>query len=489
MSNEGRPFKRIWGVAYKNLIRGDNPTREIVASRGNRDQLYNDPAIRLSEADIKRFETLVGKPICVEHDEDEVVGHIHHYEVTDDGTLRVMARIFTDTEAGVRASKKMENGELNGLSVGYTTGIVPGTTKVASKSFNELTLTQEPYFEGCYVSVQASKKPTYNTNSFWINLSKNNIMSEGAPPQETAAAPVAVVQPDVPQQEASSLLKVADGLKQQVDTAKADAQKEAQNSSELAKRNAALEAQIAELAAYKANEEARYAQEKKPEAEEVLALHEEMNGTPFPEETRQQMISTMCSKHPDALHNAKIMCSQAFAYKSQKELAAKAEAERAELMAKMKKMEEENALAMTRINASKSDLYGMRRSDKGKEEETEEVKVNASGMSGDPNFPYRGMHLTDVVIPDASRTELSLPYFRKTPASTISVTASKTATGGTTMTIAAAPRHKWVDELPNSQRNRLPHWFSAMTQMKDLMMAGGDVPTHHTLDRKDKDYF
>ena len=289
-----RPFKRIWGVAYKNVLKGDNPTRRIVADRLDRNQLYNDPAIRLSEADIQRFKTLVGKPICVEHDEDEVVGEIHHYEVDDSGTLRVMARIFTDTDAGVRASKKLERGELNGLSVGYSAGIVPGTSDVASKSFNELTLTEEPFFDGCYVSVQASKNPTYKSNSIWINLSKE--MSEVATTEKTAAevpAKESAAPTEVPKEDASSLLKVADGLKQEVDTAKTKAQEEAAKAADLAKQLEQLKAQNAALEAYKKEEEARYAAEKKPEAEEVLALHEEMQGKPFPEEVRQEMIATM----------------------------------------------------------------------------------------------------------------------------------------------------------------------------------------------------
>ena len=66
----------------------------------NPHQVYNDIAVRLSEADIAEL-GVVGKPICVEHDTNVEVGIIHHAEPDKEtGKLRVMGRIYTDTDAG-----------------------------------------------------------------------------------------------------------------------------------------------------------------------------------------------------------------------------------------------------------------------------------------------------------------------------------------------------------------------------------------------------
>lgn len=63
-----RPYRLVSGIAYPGVIRGDNPTRTITAQHDNRHELYHDPAIKLSEADLQRIGELKGKPICFEHE-------------------------------------------------------------------------------------------------------------------------------------------------------------------------------------------------------------------------------------------------------------------------------------------------------------------------------------------------------------------------------------------------------------------------------------
>lgn len=487
--HKGRPFKRIWGIAYKNVLKGDNPTQEVTASQHDRDQLYNDPAIRLSEADLQRFKSLKGKPICREHDPNVVLGHIHSYDVDSaDGHLRVMARIFTDTEDGRQAAAQLERGELNGLSVGYTTNMVLGTTKVASKTFNELTLTEEPFFEGCQVTVQASKKKnlalkesTYNTEVLWIKLSKEENMSEPVENTTPAIAEQTEEKNEVPQKEASSLLKVADGLQEQVDEAKANAEQERSTVEELRRKLEQMEKEKALLQDFKQREEAAYAKAKEAEARETLKIHEEMRGQAFSEDVQQAMIQTMCSKNPVNLAKTEILCSQAKAFQDQKEARLKAEAANKDLMEQLAKQKEEVELAQQRITASRygvRDLYGARQSDKGKEEEEQQksggVEVNASRGGLDQYFPYRGNTSDEIRVPQASpmELELNLPFFKQTPAATLPITASRDGRG---MSIKSAPRHNLVDQLEYSMRNAPnAHWFSLMVSQKDMMMSGPD---------------
>lgn len=513
-----RPFKRIWGVAYKNVLKGDNPTQQVTASQHDRDELYNDPAIRLSEQDLKRFKSLRGKPICREHDPDVVLGHIHIEDLDESGDLRVAARIYTDTDEGREALAQLERGELNGLSVGYTTNMIQGTRNVASKSFNELTLTREPFFEGCRVTVQASKsvqekknlaskESTYNTEVLWINLSKQNMSDQAnatnqpnttpTPPgsndttNTTTAQPAAGSQSQAPveQKEASSLLKVADGLQSQVDEAKANANKERMSAEELRRQNEKQAQELAELRAFKQRELEEYAKAKEAEAKETLAIHEEMRGQAFSPDVKQAMIQTMCSKNPVDLQKTEILCSQASAYKAQKEANLKKDEEIKALQAKLAKKEEDDQILQQRITASRQgvrDLYGARSSEihsssKGKEEEDSDItfdvnasRGNSSSMAPDNYFPNRGRDT--IVIPQASPFELDLPYFKQTPAATVQVTASKDRHGAPVMTMKAAPTHNLVDKLPYSMRNaRNAHWFSLMVSQADTMMEAPDA--------------
>jgi len=496
-----RPYKRIWGIAYKNVLKGDNPTKHVTASQKDRDALYNDPAIRLSEGDLERFKSLKGKPICREHDRSVVLGHIHGYDVDPvDGHLRVMARIFTDTEEGRQAAEQLERGELNGLSVGYTTSMYQGTTKVASKSFDELTLTEEPFFEGCQVTVQASKKKnlaskesTYNTEVLWINLSKENPMSDStAPtpaPERQAPQPTSEAQGPqhhVAHKEASSLLKVADGLQEQVDVAKASADKERVSAEEIRKQLEQQNRELEQLRAYKAADEAAYAKAKAAEAQETLKIHEEMRGQTFPPDVQRAMIETMCSKNPTDLQKTEILCSQASAYLSQKNARIKAEEDNKALLEQLAKQKEENELVQERITASRQSvrgLYDVRSSDiqpaRGDEAEGVQYEVNASRSGGDAFdsfFPNRGAQSDTVVVPQASPVELNLPFFKKTPAATVQVTASRNGAGAPVLTMRAAPVHDKVDHLHYSMRNaRNAHWFSMMVSQADAMMAGPDA--------------
>ena len=518
-----RPFKKIWGIAYKDVIPGDNPTKDITAPQDDREALYNDLAIRLSEADFGRFKSLVGKPICREHDPNVVLGHIHGYDISkDDGHLRIMARVFTDTDEGRQAADQLERGELNGLSVGYTTNMVKGTTKVASKSFNELTLTEAPFFDGCYVSVQASRKEkknlaskesTYNTEVLWIKLSKeNSTMSDQTTPPPTIPTPTpADVAPTLnappgqnAQHEASSLLKVADGLQEQVNAATATAATERAKADELRTQSEADARELAELRAYRAADKAAYAESQKAEAEVTLKTHEEMRGQAFAPNVQQAMIETMCSKEPRDLQATEILCSQAKAYTDQREGKLKAEAEIKALREQLAKQGEEVEIAQQRINASQQgvrDLYAPRVTDsKGKQEEdttTTGLDVEASrgsaqytgNMAPDTFFPMRGNTSTTINMPKASPMELNLPYFNQQPAETLQVTASRGAGGASIMTVNRAPRNPQTDELHYSMRNaRNSQWFDMMVHQKDLMMRGPPcVLRSDNLDRQRKE--
>jgi len=102
-------------MAYPRLIKGDNPTREIHANLSNPHEVYQDLAIRLSEADYKRMGGLKGKKVCVEHDENIVIGEIAEDWIADDMSVWSMARVYTDTDQGEEWAEKLDKGKI-GLS-------------------------------------------------------------------------------------------------------------------------------------------------------------------------------------------------------------------------------------------------------------------------------------------------------------------------------------------------------------------------------------
>lgn len=151
-----RPFYRFTGIAYKNVLKESQVSSRVTADLNSRKSMYNDNAIRLSEKDLKDFNGIDGKPICLEHRPHLEVGKIHHHWIDDEGNLRISGRIFTDSKDGQRMAEEVRCGNFRGLSVGYDAFL--DDHEVLKKEFHEISLCKEPFFEGCQVKVTACKK-------------------------------------------------------------------------------------------------------------------------------------------------------------------------------------------------------------------------------------------------------------------------------------------------------------------------------------------
>lgn len=533
--DKSRTYKKVWGVAYTDVLPGENPTKEVTARMDDRHALYNDLAVRLSQADIHRFKSLQGKPICREHDSETVLGYIHGYEVGSDNHLRVMARIYTDTPEGVQACQDLEQGRLNGFSVGYTTELDPGTSTVTSKTFNELTLTEEPFFDKCYVSVQASRKSkknlpsnksTYNTNVLWIQLSKEKtttppekIMStpaETTPAPQTESAPAAAAPPAAQstppttanpdkralEKDASSLLKMADELQEQVDQHAGAVQAKDTENEKLRQALAAKDKELAEAHAFMEQRRAEYAAERLPEAEEVIAIQEEQRGAAFPPEARRELIATMCSMNAEDKKVAEEMSARAMNFKNQKEARLKAEEENKQLKAQIEASAEKAKLdaAKIKLEASRGSIdqiYNTSsatfspsdgKAEEGASEGMDSLSVNASqGMGSDQNWPYRGYTGDYVMVPKPSHAETQLGLLRRVAHSenSLHVKASKGEDGSTQMSVRTAPRHRHLDAVPYSMRNRTPWWFGTLVHLGSEMTQNIDIQlSQNTIERK-----
>ena len=150
----------ISGLAYPRVVPGGNVTDTITSSASDRDAFYNDPAIRLSEDNLDKFNGTQGMPLCVEHDPNDVVGYVQHSWLKD-GALKIVGKIDLRTERGRQVAASIKSGEFKGLSVGY--GISTAGSQCVEKKFYEISIVAEPFFRGCDLSYSvAASKGTKN---------------------------------------------------------------------------------------------------------------------------------------------------------------------------------------------------------------------------------------------------------------------------------------------------------------------------------------
>lgn len=313
-----RDYVTFSGIAYPSVLEGANATDEVVASVGDREAFYRDPAVVLSDADLDKFGGTEGAPICVEHDSGAgPVGSVRHSWIsTERGRgLHIVGRVSTKTERGREVAKKLLNGHFKGLSVGYGMGLTNnsrGTANLTSKIFREISLCKEPFFDRCRISVAASKEkatkdPTYKSRGqnpgsvsttpensggkFYIPIV--NVMAsngENAPTDAPASGGEQHQQQQqqgdaVPRADAQELLKQADLLKE------ANAEKDRR----LKEMEAALKANQAENAKFReadAERAAKYAEQHMPEYEEYVKTLEDIEGQPMDESLKESYKQT-----------------------------------------------------------------------------------------------------------------------------------------------------------------------------------------------------
>lgn len=301
-SPDSSPHFVFRGRAYPSVVKGDNATRHIeLDSLDSRKTLYNHPAVKLSDADLDKFNGTEGYPLWVEHKANKgPVGVVYHSWLGDGEarSLEIIGRVFTNTERGKKVAAKIQNGTYKGLSVNYGAAIAPdgrneGTAKVHDKKFREISICKEPFFENCNIKlgIAASKKGSYKSEGTFYHLSIEATgevnMSETATQQ----------QPNTTQSSSSTqsssmdaeLLKQADSLKEQANTTQATLEKERQEKAELQKKLEALEA-------WAAREQEEYARNQLPKAQQYIAGVEASTGKTMSEKMKEQYMATFCNK-------------------------------------------------------------------------------------------------------------------------------------------------------------------------------------------------
>lgn len=150
----------VHGRGYPHIVKGNNVTNQITAPTRDREQLWRDPAVVLSDADLDECDGAQGVNLCFEHDQSDVVGKVSCTYINDaeGDALDLIARIpikdenDNDIPRGIEMVERIRAGRIRGFSVGYDTKLHPGGV-VNRKQFNEISLVEVPFFDGCDLTV------------------------------------------------------------------------------------------------------------------------------------------------------------------------------------------------------------------------------------------------------------------------------------------------------------------------------------------------
>lgn len=169
------PYRYVFGTAYTNVVdsRITSPVvswkTALVLDDPNvdheefRKQFYHDNAIKLSESNIATTEFL-GKPIYVNHDKNLRVGTIIAAWCAKNNPNHLLLFGKVTNQETI---KKVDDGTLRSFSMGYSAGMKTfkgeenskfNSYVVAAKQIEEVSLCEEPFFDGCTVELTMSKK-------------------------------------------------------------------------------------------------------------------------------------------------------------------------------------------------------------------------------------------------------------------------------------------------------------------------------------------
>lgn len=377
-----RKYKVIQGVSYPNLYVGENQPTRISAFSEDRSH-YHDPAIRLSKKDVAGF---INKPICFEHNQNQQVGLITHAWADSENHMRITARIYTDTPEGEALYNQINNGNLRGLSVGYSAiSSRDDPNTFIGKEFTEVSVCQEPFFVGADIRVAASKKTDYKSAETRLFL-------------KIMASEVKNAEPEVPLErknaDASEMARIHDELLRQSEEKEKELTRLRQERENDRKR-------LEELEHEKQVQRQQYAESQKPNLEYALEVnreqYKEANGPDA--ELPQDYIDTTTTAFsmPEAARVSASILASARVYRAQKEKAKSMGDRLVEMEEKLKKLTEEQSMAMAHVNASQRRIQTPKRNEED-EPEPPHIDVNAS----------RNLDIKNLFIPQPSEQEREL---------------------------------------------------------------------------------
>jgi hypothetical protein len=149
----------IKGKAYPNILPANQRHKSNIVKTDfrDRDKFQHDPVVMLNEADMDDINGAANAPLHYMHKPNDVIGKVQHtwLEPEADGkqALSIWAKIPLN-ERGQRIVQEIKARKLTGFSVGYGTDLNHyGETKLMGKAFREISIVDDPFFDGCNLTV------------------------------------------------------------------------------------------------------------------------------------------------------------------------------------------------------------------------------------------------------------------------------------------------------------------------------------------------
>ena len=468
-----RPYRLIHGVGYPYLMKGDNPTRVVQADMQDRHGLYYDQAIMLSEGDLERFGGIVGKPLRVEHGQEDV-GVITRAWKDREGKLRINAHVWLDTKYGMDIDERIQNGALCGLSVGYDSHVDTsrGLNEITHKTFNEISICEQGFFPGAAISVFASNCETnskkYKCPSESERLLRFSIMASNETPVDTTAAPTQEAQPttsvppSAPVPVTQDTPKAAQELLSEMDKANTEKDDLVRQLEELRKKNKERDERLAYFEKQEAIKEARRLEEAQKQAVATMASLKEA-GIDISDQVANGM--TACFANPE-LESSKqffsVIASQLAEKKKMEEEKQKLNAELEEL----RKARDASSKFVQQTHASILGLKeGMSQQERDQAEQKEDAEQEKIALEASSNMGFASVFVQSRAPSNDERQLIGGVPRGSTPV--VGVNASNMTTKYTSNKLKRLPQHGFEVHCPGSlARNKATEamWTYVFTQ-------------------------
>lgn len=439
-----RPYRLIYGKSYPRVYLGDQQPKHVSSDLSDPHSFYHDEAFKLAKGDVGRF---VGKPLCFEHDKDNHIGKITAAWVDSEGNMRITGHVYTDTKEGNELFKEINCGKRKGLSVGY------GVLRDFGKDIQEISIVDEPFFDGAEIKITASSTNNPNYKSNLAKESKNLVLQ------------LMTEELDKVNKEGSELMKHHDDV--------------LKKNEELQKRLAELEQKqkadtdrLKQFEAQELRQREEYAKKQLPVLNEVLAINEEQlkeeNGPDATVSQEYKEALQVSFFDPSAGNIIAPIIASARRWKKERDLKKEALDKAAQLEVAVKKFNEEQGLQQAQIEASRR-LHLATANDNTTVETTKSqtpvVQVNAS------------KDFSKIFCPKApSQQERQLYEMEYGPMEGVQIDAN--ATGKPFETL---PQHRYVGFVPNSARNH-PNGKFLFRHLLDNKFSDLKMKTNTTLD-------
>lgn len=496
MSNSAaRHYRVVCGTLVPNVQPGNGPACKRLPPEAHDRSHYHHPVVAINEEEWRgRWNRLRGVPLIFEHGRDERhrytrMGNIVDSTLQHDGALYIVASV-SDDDAGHWAGEQIEQGAIQGFSVGYKINKDRSGQFVESKDAQEVSLVLRPFFPEAQISVCASDRKSYNTvanndsdSAQYVSLfSMETTTTTPAPPAATNTAPAASSSPPaaaVPASTERNPAREIDSAVTQMELKQLREEK-AQREKELAEMKKVKDEEQRELLEYRAARKAQQDREAQAKLEEAKAsldkMRQALGVNELPKEFEQDVFAaadlSVRMHENDKNRPAVVAASQmnttlGNALYDFKEKNDKLTQELEKLKQDMQARADEHLSSADRVRASIAAVYKNGATDsnvaKDKEEDDRHVpkamSVQGSGGGGGERKPYlHGSNLTDLIhvpmvkpnTPEGNQYQRL--YDNNFNLRSYEVNASN---ADATIGVPALPTHKHLSAVPNSSRFRV----------------------------------